>query len=150
MRKTAFNVTEIMQLLPHKFPFLLLDNVSNVVPGKSAEGYKNFSVNEWFFSGHFPNNPIVPGVLLIESMAQLITFIHLSENLEQSTQNESSQNIGYLAKADIRFLSIVRPGDKLIMTAEIIKKMGKTSRAKVKAMVNKKVVVEGEITVSQQ
>ena len=95
MRKTAFNVTEIMQLLPHKFPFLLLDNVSNVVPGKSAEGYKNFSVNEWFFSGHFPNNPIVPGVLLIESMAQLITFIHLSENLEQSTQNESSQNIGY-------------------------------------------------------
>ena len=150
MRKTAFNVTEIMQLLPHKFPFLLLDNVSNVVPGKSAEGYKNFSVNEWFFSGHFPNNPIVPGVLLIESMAQLITFIHLSENLEQSTQNKSSQNIGYLAKADIRFLSIVRPGDKLTMTAEIIKKMGKTSRAKVKAMVNKKVVVEGEITVSQQ
>ena len=150
MRKTAFNVTEIMQLLPHKFPFLLLDNVSNVVPGKSAEGYKNFSVNEWFFSGHFPNNPIVPGVLLIESMAQLITFIHLSENLEQSTQNKSSQNIGYLAKADIRFLSIVRPGDKLTMTAEIIKKMGKTSRAKVKAMVNKKVVVEGEITVSQK
>lgn len=155
MKKLAFNAVEIMQLLPHKYPFLLLDGVEEVVPGKTAVGYKNFTLNEWFFRGHFPDRPIVPGVLLIESMAQLVAMVYVSEGLALTNYNSknlqaAANNVGYLVKSDIRFTSIVQPGAKLDMSATIIKKIGKLSRAQVKATVNKKIVAEGELTVSQQ
>ena len=66
----SFTTTEIMEMIPHRYPFLLVDRITECVPGKYAKGYKNLTMNEEFFQGHFPNNPIMPGVLQLEAMAQ--------------------------------------------------------------------------------
>ena len=69
--KMSFDIMQIMDLIPHRYPFLLIDKITECVPGKYVKGYKNVSMNENFFQGHFPNNPVMPGVLQIEAMAQL-------------------------------------------------------------------------------
>ncbi|MEJ5188694.1 MAG: hypothetical protein WHT84_05745 [Breznakiellaceae bacterium] len=68
----SFTASQIQQMLPHKYPFLLLDEAYNIIPGESGNGKKLYTLNEWFFQGHFPKEPIVPGVLLVESLAQRI------------------------------------------------------------------------------
>ena len=68
--KLSFDIQQIMEMIPHRYPFLLVDRITECVPGKYSKGYKNLTMNEEFFQGHFPNNPIMPGVLQIEAMAQ--------------------------------------------------------------------------------
>lgn len=130
---------EIMEILPHRYPFLLLDRVEEIVEGKSAKGYKNVSINENFFQGHFPSHPVMPGVLILEALAQLgaVALLSIEEN---------KGKIAFFAGADkVKWRKQVLPGDKLDMTVEIIKMKGKVGIGKGIATVDGKKVCEGEI-----
>ncbi|MAJ87571.1 MAG: 3-hydroxyacyl-ACP dehydratase FabZ [Cellvibrionales bacterium TMED148] len=110
-------VNEIMRLLPHDYPMLMVDRVIEVDPGKSILGYKNISINEQLFVGHFPETPIFPGVLIIEAMAQI------SGILGFVTAQESSDNgmLYLFAGIDkVRFKLPVVPGDRLMLTSEVV------------------------------
>jgi len=165
MKEFEFNASQIMSLLPHKYPFLLVDKAYKIVPDKRGYGEKLFSINEWFFSGHFPGEPIVPGVLLIESLAQLTALVYLSEGLaaleisgeasvgekEKELFSELSKRVGYLVKVDVKFLRPVRPGEKLIMYVEMGGKLGVLSEVRVRGSVDTgEVAVEGRLFVSQR
>lgn len=107
------NVIEIQELIPHRYPFLLVDRIESVEAGKSAVGIKCVSVNEPFFQGHFPGNPIMPGVLIVEAMAQVgaVALMSLEEN---------AGKLAVFAGIDeVRFKRQVVPGDVLRMTVEI-------------------------------
>jgi len=107
-------IEEILELLPHRYPFLMVDRVTALVLGERIEGYKNVSVNEPFFNGHFPGKPVMPGVLQIEAMAQLAGLLALK------TKNRSARDgtLYYLAAVnDVRFRRPVVPGDRLDMRA---------------------------------
>jgi len=111
------DIKEISEFLPHRYPFLLVDRVVSVEPGDTIKGYKNVSVNEMFFNGHFPGNPVMPGVLIVEAMAQL------SGILAFKTKNRSAADgsMYYLGGVDhVRFKRPVVPGDRLDMESKII------------------------------
>jgi len=111
------DIKEISEFLPHRYPFLLVDRVVSVEPGDTIKGYKNVSVNEMFFNGHFPGNPVMPGVLIVEAMAQL------SGILAFKTKNRSAADgsMYYLGGVDhVRFKRPVVPGDRLDMESRII------------------------------
>ena len=111
------DIKEISEFLQHRYPFLLVDRVVSVEPGDTIKGYKNVSVNEMFFNGHFPGNPVMPGVLIVEAMAQL------SGILAFKTKNRSAADgsMYYLGGVDhVRFKRPVVPGDRLDMESKII------------------------------
>lgn len=130
---------EIKEIIPHRYPFLLVDRVTEVIEGKSAKGFKNVSVNEPFFQGHFPEHPVMPGVLILEALAQLGAIVVLGEEANKG-------KIAFLAGADkIRWKKQVIPGDKLELSIEIIKMKGPIGVGKGIAMVDGKKACEGEI-----
>jgi len=134
------DITEIQKLLPHRYPFLLVDRVLEVEPGKKAVGIKNVSANEAFFQGHFPDYPVMPGVLIIEALAQVGTVALMS--LE-----EYRGKIAFFARIDnARFRQQVVPGDQLVLEVELIKLKGTVGKAQGKAMVGGKVAAEAELT----
>lgn len=138
----SMNIDEIMQLLPHRYPFLLVDRITEYVPGQYAKGYKNVSMNEQFFCGHFPNVPVMPGVLQIEAMAQLSGALVL-------TQPQYKDKLALFAGIDnARFKRVVKPGDRLDMEAELIKVKGPIVKAHVKATVDGQLAVEADLIVS--
>ncbi|MCX7655962.1 MAG: beta-hydroxyacyl-ACP dehydratase [Treponemataceae bacterium] len=154
-RELSFSANEIRQMLPHKYPFLMVDSAYDIIPGVSGKGRKLYTINEWFFPGHFPEEPIVPGVLLIESLAQLTAVVYLSEAFKKEGGNqinlqELSRKVGYLVKVDVKFLKPARPGCILEMDVSIIKKMGNLSLVNVKAIEGKSFIVEGQLFVSEQ
>ncbi len=110
-------IEEIMEFLPHRYPFLLVDRVLEVEKGKSIVGYKNVSVNESFFNGHFPGKPIMPGLLIVEAMAQLsgiLAFVTVD-------RKSSDGAIHYLAGTNkVRFKRPVVPGDQLILESRFV------------------------------
>ena len=110
----VMEIQEIMSFLPHRYPFLLVDRVTSLVLGESIKGYKNVSVNEPFFNGHFPGNPVMPGVLQIEAMAQLAGILAFKTKSRKPVD-------GYLyylgAMNNVRFKRPVLPGDRLDMHA---------------------------------
>ena len=111
------NVNDIMQLLPHEYPMLMVDRILEVESGKSILGYKNISINEQLFVGHFPRAPIFPGVLIIEAMAQISGILGFV-----TTQQSSDDGMLYLfAGIDkVRFKRPVVPGDRLMLTSEVL------------------------------
>lgn len=132
-------VKEIKDILPHRYPFLLIDRVEEVVEGKSAKGYKNVTINENFFNGHFPDYPVMPGVLILEALAQMGAICILS-------MNEFKGKIGFLVGADkVRWKKQVMPGDKLNLEIEIVRLKGRIGIGKGKATVDGNLVCEGEI-----
>jgi 3-hydroxyacyl-[acyl-carrier-protein] dehydratase len=108
----------VRDLLPHRFPFLLVDVVKELEPGKSIKAIKNVTANEPFFSGHFPGFPVMPGVLIVEALAQASGILILKSNEAYSPQRD----LFYLAGVDkARFKRIVSPGDQLTLEAEVIR-----------------------------
>ncbi|MEW9076964.1 3-hydroxyacyl-ACP dehydratase FabZ [Terrisporobacter glycolicus] len=132
-------VKEIKDILPHRYPFLMIDRVEEVIEGKSAKGYKNVTINEKFFNGHFPEYPVMPGVLILEALAQMGAICILSKD-------EFKGKIGFLVGADkVRWKKQVMPGDKLNLEIEIVKLRGNIGVGKGKATVDGNLVCEGEI-----
>lgn len=134
------DIKQIMEILPHRQPFLLVDRVTDMVPGKSIKGYKNISYNEPFFNGHFPTEPVMPGVLQLEALAQLGAVAVLS-------QEENKGKIAYFAGVNnAKFKKKVVPGDRLDLECEIIKVKGPMGIGAVKATVDGKIACKAEIT----
>lgn len=133
------DIMEIRGLLPHRYPFLMVDRVLEVEPGKRAVAIKNVTVNEEFFQGHYPERPIMPGVLIVEAMAQVAGIAFLSmEGLKGKTP--------IFAGIDkVRFRRPVVPGDQLRIEAEIIKFRGRMGKAAGKVFVGDEPVAEGEL-----
>ncbi|MEG6615157.1 3-hydroxyacyl-ACP dehydratase FabZ [Peptococcaceae bacterium 1198_IL3148] len=133
------NINEIMEVLPHRYPFLLVDKIVEVEPGKRSVGIKNITINEPFFQGHFPGYPVMPGVLIIEAMAQVGAVALLS-------LPEYQGKLALFAGIDgARFRQQVMPGDQLTFEIEVIKLRGKIGKSKGKALVDGKIVAEAEL-----
>jgi beta-hydroxyacyl-ACP dehydratase FabZ len=138
---------QIMEALPHRFPMLLLDRVEGLVPGASAIGFKNVTNNEPFFQGHFPGEPIFPGVLLVECMAQLAgVVLRPSEAVTRSSG--SGADLPYLLSVEkVKFRRLVVPGDTVVVEVSVLKKLGGMARVQATAKVRETVVASGELTV---
>jgi len=135
-------IEDIQKLLPHRYPFLLVDRIIDFVPNKSATGIKNVTFNEPFFQGHFPNRPIMPGVLIVEAMAQVggIVLRHLPGMEEQ---------LSLFAGIDkVRFRRPVVPGDRLTITTELLVARKRFGKMRGRAEVDGQVACEGELMFS--
>ena len=135
------DVNQIMEILPHRYPFLMVDRIVEVDPGKRIVGIKNVTINEPFFPGHFPGHPIMPGVLIIEAMAQISAIMAYL-----ATKDEDRDKVTYFMAIDnARFRKPVKPGDQLRIEAEtIFCKRGIWSMA-CKAFVDDVLVTEAEL-----
>jgi len=151
----TLDIGQIQKILIHRYPFLLVDKVIDLEPGKKGTGIKNVTINEEFFSGHFPEEPIMPGVLIIEAMAQVAAIVVGSETMGKVSDPRGSltrgevkpeERMGYLAGVkEIKFKRPVRPGDQLEISVEIIQKLANLFKVKGEARVDKKICVQGEL-----
>lgn len=132
------DVTRIMELIPHRYPFLMIDRVKDIKFGKSAVGIKNVTINENFFQGHFPGHPVFPGVLIVEAMAQTAAALVVS-----TLGPESENKLVYFMTIDeARFRKPVSPGDQLQIYIEVERSRGAVWKFKGKAKVDGKVHAE--------
>lgn len=133
-------IKEIQEILPHRHPFLLIDCIEEVEPGVGAVGYKSVTYNEPFFAGHFPQEPVMPGVLIIEALAQTGAVAILSKE-------ENKGKIAYFGGINsAKFKKKVIPGDKLRLECKIIKQKGPVGVGQATATVDGKVAVSAELT----
>ncbi|PIX24851.1 MAG: 3-hydroxyacyl-[acyl-carrier-protein] dehydratase FabZ [Deltaproteobacteria bacterium CG_4_8_14_3_um_filter_45_9] len=134
-------IKEIMNILPHSYPFLLVDRIIEMDPGKRIVGIKNVTYNEPFFPGHFPGRPIMPGVLIVEAMAQTAGVLAFKSMLEE----ERGKPVYFLGIDNVRFRKPVVPGDQLRLELEITKHRQSIWGFKGKALVDGKLVAEAEL-----
>lgn len=134
------DIKEIMEIIPHRYPFLLVDKVIEIIEGEKIIAIKNVTMNEPFFEGHFPGEPVMPGVLIIEALAQAGAIAVLSKE-------EFKGKIAYLGAVDkAKFRKMVKPGDQLRLEVSIVKLMKNAGKGKAIAYVDDKKVVEALIT----
>lgn len=134
------DIKEIMKIIPQREPFLMIDKVEELNPGESCTAYKNVCINEPHFRGHFPSNPIMPGVLIVEALAQTgaVAILSLPEN--------KGKNALFGGIDKLRFKKQVLPGDVLKLEVKIIKRKGPIGIGEAIATVNGKVAAKGELT----
>ena len=133
-------IQEILKIVPHRYPMLLIDRILEIDPGKRIVGLKNVTANEQFFQGHFPGAPVMPGVLIVESMAQCAAVLCL---LDIPERDEKLFLFGGVDKA--RFRRPVTPGDQLIMEITMLQKRSNTIKVRGEAKVNGQLVAEAEL-----
>ena len=134
------DVREIQKIIPHRFPFLMIDRVVDLEPNKKLVAIKNVSINEQFFVGHFPNEKVMPGVLIVEAMAQAgCVYFYYSKNMQ------GKNLVYYLAKVEAKFHHPVVPGDQLVIEVTTLKMLPKAGFLSMKALVKDKLVAEAEI-----
>lgn len=132
------NINEIMDIIPHRYPFLFVDKVELVELGVKGIGYKNVTMNEYFFQGHFPSMPVMPGVIIVETMAQVGAVILLSD------ERFAGKTPYFAGINKVRFKRKVVPGDTLRMEVEIVKLRGSIGIGQGKAYVGEELACEGE------
>ncbi|HBS59945.1 MAG TPA: 3-hydroxyacyl-[acyl-carrier-protein] dehydratase FabZ [Firmicutes bacterium] len=133
------SITDIQKIIPHRYPFLLVDRILEIEPQKRAVGIKNVTANEGFFNGHFPGTPVMPGVLIIEAMAQVGGICMLDCDAHRG-------KIAFFAGIDnAKFRRPVVPGDQLRMEAEIVKLRGNIGKLQTVAYVDGHIVAEAEL-----
>jgi 3-hydroxyacyl-[acyl-carrier-protein] dehydratase len=135
-------IEEVMQYLPHRYPFLLIDRITEMELGKTVTAIKNVTINEPFFPGHFPGAPVMPGVLILEAMAQAAAILSFK------TKNYAPEEIGVVYFAGIdgaRFKKPVKPGDQLVLKVEIVREMRGIWKYKGRAEVDGVLAAEAEL-----
>jgi len=137
---SQLDIHQIMRVLPHRYPFLLVDKIIELIPGKRAVGIKNISVNESVFLGHFPGHPIFPGVLIVEAMAQTGGIVTMMK------EKHPEKKVAYFMSIDkVKFRAPVLPGDQLRMEIDVVRSKGPIGVCSCKSYVGEKLVCEGEI-----
>lgn len=135
-----WDITAIMDILPHRYPFLLVDRITSIEEGHSIEGYKNVTINEPFFNGHFPGHPIMPAVLIVEAMAQCGGLLLLN-----SVDNPNNKLMYFMGIDGAKFRRPVTPGDQLRFKLKLLKMRGRTSKMRGEAYVDGQLVAEAEL-----
>lgn len=137
------DIHKILKQLPHRYPFLLVDRVLEIDKGKTIKALKNVTINEPFFEGHFPHRPVMPGVLMLEALAQAAALL----SFDAMDSAPDSNTIYYFAGIDgARFKRPVEPGDQLILEAEILRMKAGIFKYKCRASVDGELAVEAELT----
>ncbi len=134
------NVVDIMKKLPHRYPFLLVDRIIDVQPGVSITGIKNVTINEPYFQGHFPGQPIMPGVLIVEAMAQIAGVLAFSSGVE------AKKAVFFLSIEKAKFRKPVLPGDQLRIEIKVLQQRGNVWKFSGTALVDDRVVSEADFT----
>ena len=141
------HIQAIREYLPHDYPFLLVDRVTAIEPGKSIEGYKNLTINEEFFQGHFPKHPIMPGVMIMEALAQVSGILAM---MVCNVKPKDGDNFLFGGMENVRFRKPVVPGDQLVLKSELLVNRRGILKFQANACVNDKVVAQAEIILSHQ
>jgi UDP-3-O-[3-hydroxymyristoyl] N-acetylglucosamine deacetylase / 3-hydroxyacyl-[acyl-carrier-protein] dehydratase len=139
-RRTVYGIEEIMRVLPHRYPFLLVDRILEIEENKRVVGIKNVTINEPFFQGHFPGHPIMPGVLIVEAMAQVGGMLLLG-----GLEDPDTKVVYFMSLDNVRFRKPVKPGDQIVFEVEIIQIRGKIAKTRGVARVDGEVVAEAEM-----
>lgn len=139
--KKSLDIKEILEILPHRYPFVMVDRIIDYEEGKFITGIKNVTINEPFFTGHFPGEPVMPGVLILEGMAQIGAL------LAYKSMPEAGKNkLVYFAGVDkVRFRKMVHPGDQIFFKLEVIRMKPKLSKMSAKAYVDDQVAAQAEL-----
>jgi UDP-3-O-[3-hydroxymyristoyl] N-acetylglucosamine deacetylase / 3-hydroxyacyl-[acyl-carrier-protein] dehydratase len=139
-RGPVYGIEDIMKVLPHRYPFLLVDRILEIEEGKRVVGIKNVTINEPFFQGHFPGHPIMPGVLIVEAMAQVGGMLLLG-----GLEDPDTKVVYFMSLDNVRFRKPVKPGDQIVFEVEIIQIRGKIAKTRGVARVDGEVVAEAEM-----
>ena len=139
MEQEKLDISKILAVLPHRYPFLLVDKILSLEPGKKASGIKNVSINEPFFQGHFPGKPVMPGVLIVEALAQVgaVSVLSMPENRGKLALFTGINNF--------RFKKIVEPGDQLELTVVMTGMRRNIGKGEAEARVGDDIVASGEL-----
>jgi 3-hydroxyacyl-[acyl-carrier-protein] dehydratase len=137
--KELLDIKEIMKVLPHRYPFLMVDGITELEPGKKAVGFKHVTINEPFFQGHFPGEPIMPGVMIVEALAQVggVAVLSMPDNRGKLALFTGINNF--------RFKQIVRPGDRLDLSVRMTGMRSNIGKGEAEAKVMDKIVASGEL-----
>jgi beta-hydroxyacyl-ACP dehydratase FabZ len=139
--ETVYDIRKIMEFLPHRYPFILVDRIIELVPDERIVGLKNVTINEPFFQGHFPGAPVMPGVLIVEALAQVGGVLVYSSRSEEKRQ----QLMYFMGIDKARFRKPVVPGDQLVLEIIWTKRRGNVSKMSGKATVDGTLVAEAEL-----